>query len=409
MTVGAAIAVLVALAIPTSAYADTPAPPNTLPVADSQTVAVYQNTPFPVTLTGKDSDPGDSISYKVLLASGPSHGTLENGVTALHKYTPSANYTGPDSFQFQTVDSHGALSAIATVTITVIPATQPNRPPAPTNQAVSTPLNTAIKITLTGTDPDGDLLNFLLNDPKPQHGTLTGSTPNLTYTPAPGYVGTDTFGFKVDDGKAQSPAPGIITITVAKPNTPPVATNISAWTIQNRPVGVSLGGSDPDGDTFTFNTPSDPAHGTVALTGTPGRVVYTPDRWFNGLDTFTYTVTDSKGATSAPATVSVVVRGFKHRPIAYDQSVATGVRQPVKIVLNGWSGDGDDLDFAVIDGPDHGRLIQQSDGVVIYVPDRHFRGYDSFDFVVRDEDGRSSRPATVDIKVKSYWGGYHLR
>jgi large repetitive protein len=392
------MAVAAVLAIPTTANAD---PVNHAPLALDQTVTVYQNTPYPVTLTGSDPDLNDAISYSV--ESGPNHGSLEGGVQALRKYTPVSGYSGPDVIKFRTIDSHGLASvAQGTITINVIPAVQANRPPAAVNQALSTSLNTPIAVKLTGSDPDLDPLQFLLNAPAPQHGTLTGSAPNLTYTPDTGFVGTDSFGFKVDDGKLQSPL-GTITITVAKPNTPPVAKNISATTIQNRSVGITLGAYDADGDAVTFNTPSDPAHGTV--TGTGANIVYTPDKWFHGIDSFTYTVTDGK-ATSAPATVTVVVRGFKHRPVAYDQEVATGVRQPVRIHLNGWTQDGDDLDFIIIDGPDHGRLIQNGDDVV-YIPAKRFRGYDSFDFVVRDEDGNTSRPATVDIKVKSYWGGYY--
>ena len=34
------------------------------------------------------------------------------------------------------------------------------------------------------------------------HGVLTGTAPNVTYTPATGYLGTDTFTFKANDGKA---------------------------------------------------------------------------------------------------------------------------------------------------------------------------------------------------------------
>lgn len=396
-SIGAAFAVVAALAIPVSASAD---PVNHAPVAYAQSVAAFQSTTLKgIQLDGDDPD-GDAISYEVV--SGPSHGTLTGAVAgAARSYTPTAGFTGTDLLTFKVIDAKGLASLPVTVTISVIPAVQANRPPAAVNQAIATTLNTPVKVVLTGTDPDNDKLTYLLVDPKPAHGTLTGSAPNLLYTPDTGFVGTDVLSFKVDDNQLQSPK-GSVTITVAKPNTPPVATNISATTIQNKSVGITLAGTDADGDAVTFSTTSTPAHGT--LSGVAPNLVYTPAKWFNGTDSFTYTVTDGK-ATSAPATVTIVVRGFKHRPIAYDQSVATGVRQPVKITLDGWTRDGDDLDFIIVDRADHGRLIQKGDEVV-YIPNRRFKGYDEFDFVVRDEDGNTSRPATVSIKVKSYWGGH---
>jgi len=371
---------------------------NVAPVAHTQSVATGQNTAVPITLDGDDPDVGDSITYAVVTA--PTHGTLEGpSEAALRKYTPTTGFTGIDSFTFKVTDSHGA-SSTATVTITVLPAQPVNRPPVAGNQSVTTPLNTPIGITLQGTDPDNDGITYLLGA-KPAHGTLTGSAPNVIYTPDTGFTGVDSFTFKVDDNKLQS-AKGTVTITVAKPNTAPLAKNIVATTIQNHSVGVTLQGSDPDGDAITYSFTS-PSHGTV--TGTAPNLTYTPAKWFHGTDSFTYTVSDGK-LTSAPATVTIVVRGFKHRPIAYDQSVTTGVKQPVKIHLNGWTRDGDDLDFIIVDRADHGRLIQHGDDVV-YIPSRHFKGYDEFRFVVRDEDGTTSRPATVSIKVKPSWGGYH--
>ena len=47
----------------------------------------------------------------------------------------------------------------------------------------------------------------------PSHGSLSGSGANLTYTPAPGYSGPDSFTFTVNDGQATS-APATVSITV---------------------------------------------------------------------------------------------------------------------------------------------------------------------------------------------------
>src|SRR5207245_2935044 len=67
-------------------------------------------------------------------------------------------------------------------------------------------------ITLTGSDLDGDSLAYTVTT-SPAHGTLAGMAPNLTYAPASGYAGPDSFGFKVNDGQSDS-AEATITINV---------------------------------------------------------------------------------------------------------------------------------------------------------------------------------------------------
>jgi hypothetical protein len=42
--------------------------------------------------------------------------------------------------------------------------------------------DTAVAITLTGSDPEDSALTYTVLTP-PAHGTLAGTAPNLTYTP----------------------------------------------------------------------------------------------------------------------------------------------------------------------------------------------------------------------------------
>ena len=66
------------------------------------------------------------------------------------------------------------------------------------NQTASTPANTPLMLTLGAVDPDGDALNFAVID-QPDHGSLSGFAPNLTYTPNSNYTGPDSFVFQVCD------------------------------------------------------------------------------------------------------------------------------------------------------------------------------------------------------------------
>lgn len=57
-----------------------------------------------------------------------------------------------------------------------------------------------LSFALAGTDSDGDTLTYSVVTP-PEHGTITGGTAAArTYTPDPGFAGTDSLEFKVDDG-----------------------------------------------------------------------------------------------------------------------------------------------------------------------------------------------------------------
>jgi hypothetical protein len=101
----------------------------------------------------------------------------------------------------------GTIAELAVVQLSV-----PNTPPIADPQSVFTGAETSVPITLTGSDADGDPITFhVLSDP--EHGSLSGSAPDLIYTPDGGYTGPDSFDFRVNDGMADS-APAAVSIQV---------------------------------------------------------------------------------------------------------------------------------------------------------------------------------------------------
>src|SRR5262249_16918513 len=102
------------------------------------------------------SDPDNSTSsLTIVVATTPAHGDVNCSAGGGCTYSPDANFHGSDSFTFRAKDPLGAMSNLATESITV---TSVNDPPVATGQAVSTLENTAKQITLTATDVDRDSL-----------------------------------------------------------------------------------------------------------------------------------------------------------------------------------------------------------------------------------------------------------
>lgn len=182
---------------------------NVPPAADAQSVKAFPDTPLVITLTGSDFEES-ALTYNV--ETQPSHGALE-GTANVWTYTPTNGYQGADSFTF-TVNDGTDDSAPAMVSITVT-----NEVPVADAQTVITPTDTAVAITLTGSDPDGgpDSLAYSVES-QPTNGTLAGTAPDLIYTPTNGYTGADSFTFTVSDG-ADDSTPATVSITVKEGTT----------------------------------------------------------------------------------------------------------------------------------------------------------------------------------------------
>ncbi len=196
-----------------------------------------------------------------------------------------------------------AVEAAIQAYITALSNAQNNQAPTANNQSVSLNENSSVAITLSGSSPKNASLTYSVAT-SPSHGTLSGTVPNLTYTPTTNYNGTDSFTFTVNDGTQTSTA-ATITITVNGVNQPPVANNQSIIVTQNTSKAITLTGSDPENSTLTYTLLSSPVHGT--LSGTVPNLTYMPATNFTGTDSFTFKVSDGI-LDSLIATVSMSVQ-----------------------------------------------------------------------------------------------------
>jgi hypothetical protein len=114
--------------------------------------------------------------------------------------------------------SDGALSASATITITVRPV---NDAPIALDLTEWTREDQRMEVYLQADDADYSALSFSIVTP-PTHGTLSGSGASLFYTPAPSFNGTDSFTYKASDGTVDSNIATVSLQVLAQNDTPVV-------------------------------------------------------------------------------------------------------------------------------------------------------------------------------------------
>ena len=183
----------------------------------------------------------------------------------------------------------------------------PNEPPVADDRSLTTLEDTPLPLELTGSDPEGGPLTYAVAT-QPAHGTLSGTAPSLTYTPAADFNGTDSFTFTVQDADGASDT-GTVTIAVTPVNDPPVANDDARTIDENDPVTVAVlsNDTDLDGDALAAQLVSGAGHGTATCTAT--ECVYRPESNFVGTDSFVYRACDPSGSCDE-ATVTIDVRSI---------------------------------------------------------------------------------------------------
>ena len=286
-------------------------PVNDAPVAQDDAYMMDENGRLAPTTSllaiASDVD-GDPLT--AVLVSGPSHGALELGPDGMFAYVPEAHFTGTDSFAYKASDGQ-ADSNVATITMTV---NSVNEAPVAQDDGYTMKqdnvLTDCVGVLANDTDPNGDLLTAVLVG-GPANGTLTlNPDGTFTYTPQAGWVGTDTFTYKANDGEADSNV-ATVSIEVRPSNLAPVATDdsytVTAGTNLNvgKP-GILANDTDAEGDRlYAMLVGTGVQHGRLYLDSV-GSFLYMPNGGFTGVDTFTYCATDMYGISNV-ATVTINV------------------------------------------------------------------------------------------------------
>ncbi len=380
-------------------------PVNDAPVAHGDAYVTNEDTTLQVIagsgVLANDADI-DSASFTAVIVTNPAHGSVTLNQDGSFTYNPNPNYNGADSFTYKANDGT-ADSTVATVTLTINPV---NDLPVATADTFRVDRN-AVLNAVTGVlgndnDIDGNTLTAALVT-SPGHGILV-FYPNgtFTYTPNSGYMGTDSFTYRVNDGTANS-AEATVTLTI---NTVPVATDKSYSINEDTTLTIAASGVlnndyDPDGSSITAVLVTGPAYGTLTL-NPDGSFVYTPWTNHNGWDSFTYRAYDGIDY-SATRTASIAVNSINDVPVAYDDSYevnedTTLAIQAPGVLVNDWDGDGNQLAAYLVSGTSHGTLTLYNNGSFRYVPSSNYNGEDTFRYTTGDGSTNSSA-VTVWIRV----------
>ena len=265
-------------------------------------------------VTANDSDVDHSVvASSVAMVSSVTDGVLVDNGDGTFTYTPDPDFFGVDSFTYTITDPAGAVSAAATVTLTV---SSVNDPPIASADgglgfltAEDTPFTTA-DVTEDDSDVDHPVVaSSVAVVSQVANGVLVNNGDGtFRYTPDADFFGADSFRYTITDPAGAVSASAKVTLGVFPTYDPPVATDDTLDVSQGgsaTTVDLRLNDLNPDLGPLTIVDVTDGANGSVVDNG-DGTATYTHDGSATVGDAFTYTIRDFAG-TEDSATVVVAV------------------------------------------------------------------------------------------------------
>ena len=279
-----------------------------------------------------------------------------------------------------------------------------NHRPVGNDQFVTAKLNSPKHIVLTGSDADvtpggdseGDILTFSIVK-QPNHGTLSGQPPNVTYTPNPGRLGPDHFFFRVSDGELES-KDAKVTIDVGPIGAPPsVATSGGCTTY------VELTPAVPVDPALTVADPDDAVLDSAVVRIT-NNFEGGDDLVFTDQNGITGSYSDNTGTLTLVGTATVAAYETALRSVRY-RNLASGTpagSKDVEFTVNDAGSDSapatKQLCLTEAGGPNDRPVGETSEGGLSYVENDGPLPVDG-GFFVLDDDSTQLSGATVKFTV----------
>jgi len=377
---------------------------NQAPIPGDDYVEIRQGVPTLIDVLANDVDPdGDGLSIRSV-SSTPRADVVVVGTQI--RVSLDDETRGGFAFTYDVVDTAGNSSS-GTVTVRVVLPTEPNRAPVARTDIVRTPEGTWIVVDVISndSDPDGDPIVVVVTS-QPANGTVSQvDYRSIRYTPDPGFIGTDSFEYVIEDVHGDQ-ARGAVIIGVAKQsetNRAPTANDDRVSVAEGRDnivIAVLANDSDPDGDRLVITRVTQPRDGSVQV-GSGDQVLVLapdPDAALGSELTFVYDVQDGRGGSaSAVVSVRITESGEPAPPVAVDDlagPVAPGTILEIPVLAN-------DLDP---DGNAAALHVSSDDPAVTVLPNRSARivapaETTRYWYTVTDVDGLASTGVIVVFVV----------
>lgn len=277
---------------------------NDAPVVNDVTATLSQGETRTLSLTVTDPDAGDTQVVRLAGSADPKFGEV-NVVGKTVKIVLDPQFSGPQAIQVVAEDAQGAVSAPATLYLSVVPV---NKPPVLTPVSLLTPLDTPVSVKLAATDPNNDapLSYALTQNTTADKGAFSLSGADLTFTPKVGFVGTAVAKVTSADPGGAVSAEATVTVQVTAEQV--VAT-------------------DPDiGDSHSIIIVTQPPANVGTVTANGLKVAFEPVQGYFGSATFTYKVRDAAGLETGVVTGEIEVEKYNYAPtsLAGSASVLEG-------------------------------------------------------------------------------------
>lgn len=346
--------------------------------------STLEDTPFVIPIP---DNPNTSASDWFLTKS-PSHGQVEMLGGQL-TYTPTADFSGTTD-TFELVISVG--SAVAIRQQWSIEIRSENDPPTAFDLWTPTQPNVPIEVLLEGYDPEGSPLRYELLT-QPEKGRISGTPPQLIYTPRDDMLGADSFQYIVYDGASTSSVATVF-INISTIEIEPYARDSVLSLNEDEPLSFTLDVASAQDLSIRVSDPPD--FGTIL--GEPPHLTYVPFTNYFGSDAFVFEVEDSAGRVDV-AVVLLEVQAVNDPPVARPLHISVPYDQPPRIELAASDPDEDSLRFEVVDPPSAGSLTGSPPNLTYHPASGEIRR-DSFTFRVYDGT-HYSPPAAVNLNLQS--------
>ncbi|MCF2910808.1 Ig-like domain-containing protein [Pseudoalteromonas sp. DL2-H2.2] len=388
------------------------------PVTLDDTLTVTEDTPNTLDLLENDFDAeNDMVAASAAVVTEPQLGsyTITNGKLT---YTPNENATGQDTLTYTVKDAAGNTSKVATLTISIVAVNdQPVAKGATLTVEEDTPSDELDVRTLSSdiedTHPQGEVVLSVL----PSKGVVTVNQESgkLVYTPNANATGSDAFSYTIADSEGLVSEPVEVIVNIGAVNDRPVADGDSVTLNEDETGTLNILDNDTDVEDQGFNGANvmleDKGNGAGAYeladvtVLADGQLEITPKADVNGSLSFTYTLMDSEGLSSEPATVNIDITPVNDAPVAVDNTAQLEEEGSYEVNVLGDDYDvdaNDQLDpgsVTVVAQPQSGQVTVTESGAIVYVPNANFNGLDTFTYTVKDAAGAVSNEALVTMTV----------